>query len=142
MLTTSRIRAILVHRMATLYSETPLLRLLVLSDLRRIAADGPIQDWQRPILDSLVDHVRRLPRELMPDVIALAGDVTANGGTAQFEAATAWLDELRLAAGLEHDRLLVLAGERDVDQAMAPKSQPHLPATRIRYPIIFCRWRL
>ncbi|MCB9766022.1 MAG: SUMF1/EgtB/PvdO family nonheme iron enzyme [Alphaproteobacteria bacterium] len=98
---------------------TATLRLLLLSDLRREPPGA--HDPQRAVLNALVDHIGNLPDPL--DLIAVAGDITADGSDAAFEAARLWLETLCAAAGLAPERLLLVPGERDVDVEVATLGQ-------------------
>ncbi|MBT0770153.1 TIR domain-containing protein [Kineosporia sp. J2-2] len=52
-----------------------------------------------------------------PDLVVVTGDLTGSGGRKEFEAALAFLTQLRLSLGLDRDRLVVVPGRKDVSRA-------------------------
>jgi 3',5'-cyclic AMP phosphodiesterase CpdA len=57
---------------------------------------------------AVVDALRRMSHELSPDLLVLSGDITQRAGRAQFAAARAFCDSLRVP------RLLALPGNHDI----------------------------
>ncbi|WP_309112471.1 trypsin-like peptidase domain-containing protein [Saccharothrix sp.] len=65
-----------------------------------------------PPVDGLFDDVA----DVRPDLVVVAGDLTAHGLRTEFEQAFAWLDGLAEAVELPRDRVVVVPGTHDVNR--------------------------
>lgn len=87
---------------------------LHLSDVHIRANDSYDRDV---VLRALVKSVRRFRENgCSPDVVFATGDIGSSGKLGEYEVATAFLDELLDAAGLERRDLFVIPGNHDVDR--------------------------
>jgi predicted phosphodiesterase len=74
---------------------------------------------QQVVLRALIESVARFRRQgREPDLLFATGDVAFRGKVAEYESATAFLDALLDAAGLDRSRLFVIPGNHDVDRGM------------------------
>ncbi|HET8682855.1 MAG TPA: metallophosphoesterase [Micromonosporaceae bacterium] len=70
---------------------------------------------------SLVLDLRQLLEETVPRVglVVLSGDITERGLRSEFDQARGFVDALCEATGLGHDRVVVVPGNHDVNQALS-----------------------
>jgi len=75
------------------------------------------EDMQARIwADLTAMYDRGMPR---PDLMVVSGDLTESGSLGQFGQATRFVTDLRMLAGLEPHRLVIVPGPRDVTKAAA-----------------------
>lgn len=73
---------------------------------------------QDVVQDALLTAVRRFHAQgRCPDLIFVTGDIARAGQPAEYERATAYFDELLRSHHLDRNRLFVVPGNHDVDQA-------------------------
>lgn len=72
------------------------------------------------VLRALVASVKKFrERSRAPDLIFATGDIAYSGKPGEYELASAFLDDLVEAAGLERRQLFVIPGNHDVDRDLA-----------------------
>lgn len=96
-------------------SSAPI-RILHLSDFHFSEEREPIAQL---VLDKLIEYIRREVQEgLVPDMVAITGDLAFSGRKEEYTLAREWLDRLWTCFPdtLDKDRLLLVPGNHDVDR--------------------------
>lgn len=96
-------------------------RILHLSDIHFRAS----KTWDAdPVLRALTGFIgQEVEQGLMPDLVAMTGDLAFSGKADEYELAIAWLEDLWPKFGdLPRDRLLLVPGNHDVDRSKVGKS--------------------
>jgi predicted phosphodiesterase len=84
----------------------------------------PESDPERPYRTRLLQDVQRMVATLgKVDAILIGGDVAFRGLPAEYDAALIWIKELANDSGCDLERVFVVPGNHDVDQAII-KAQP------------------
>ena len=102
--------------MTTTPTDQPI-RILHLSDFHFKAA----KTWDAsPVLRDLTRFIKReVKRGMVPDLVAITGDIAHAGTAEEYALARAWLETQlwpALPDGLPRDRLLLVPGNHDVDR--------------------------
>ncbi|WP_045746954.1 TIR domain-containing protein [Actinoplanes rectilineatus] len=94
-------------------------RLLHLAGPRLDRRQAPPQLQAKRVATEVVGALDRLPpdRRVAPDMLLIAGDITGTGSLREFEAALEMLSDLRGTLGLEADRVAVVPGSHDINEA-------------------------
>ncbi len=95
--------------------------LLHVSDIHFRAPDclDPNLDPDRPYRTILIRDVRARVAELGPvGAILIGGDVAFMGASEEYQTATVWIRELAAVASCPMERVFVIPGNHDVDQAI------------------------
>jgi predicted phosphodiesterase len=93
---------------------------LHLSDLHFRDTEASVAGDQNVVLRALLQDVKERIRQdgLVPDFIAVTGDVAFSGKSKQYKRAWRFFDELLTATSLPRDRLFVVPGNHDVDRSL------------------------
>jgi predicted MPP superfamily phosphohydrolase len=98
------------------------LTLLHLTDLHFGWDRDPATKAERQIvLDGLIEHLAKLPKEWRPQVVCISGDIGWKGKSDDYALAKAWLTNLLDRLGLGFGDVVVCAGNHDVDRAVAER---------------------
>lgn len=97
--------------------------LLHLTDLHfGCEGDKPAAKAKRLVcLKTLLDKISELPPEWKPTIICITGDLVWRAATSDYADAKKWLDQLLKCCGLAYDKMILCAGNHEVDRAKAIK---------------------
>jgi predicted MPP superfamily phosphohydrolase len=70
------------------------------------------------VLDGMIEHIAQLPKEWRPQLICISGDIAWKGRADEYALAKAWLTKLLARLGLGFERVVVCAGNHDVDRGI------------------------
>jgi predicted MPP superfamily phosphohydrolase len=73
------------------------------------------------VLDGMIEHIVQLPKEWQPQLICVSGDIAWKGKPDEYALAKAWLTKLLGRLRLGFDRVVVCAGNHDVDRGVAER---------------------
>ncbi|MFM8479162.1 MAG: NACHT domain-containing protein, partial [Planctomycetaceae bacterium] len=84
------------------------------------SGDGPsARDRRTNCLESLVSHLRKFAADeadWRPEIVAITGDIGWKGNRADYALAQAWTDRVLQALNLGYDKVVVCAGNHDIDR--------------------------
>lgn len=90
--------------------------ILHLTDLHFGDEDAAKAAARQLVLDGMIEHIARLPKEWRPNLVCLSGDIAWKGRTEEYALAKVWLTKLLARLGIGFESVLVCAGNHDVDR--------------------------
>lgn len=92
--------------------------ILHLTDLHFGDEDAAKRAARQLVLDGMIEHIAQLPKEWRPELICISGDIAWKGRVDEYALAKAWLTKLLARLGLGFERVVVCAGNHDVDRGI------------------------